>query len=428
MEQLLSASRTAHQHASEPGSSLTKPGRRIRLVVLASHPIQYQVPLFRALAARPEIDLSVLFCSNAGVEAYQDEGFGREVKWDIPLLGGYRCAFLQNLSLRPDPSRFWGLVNPAVLRQLRREHVDAVLVHGWASVTNWLAMLTAFVSGIPVLLRGETHLLFELPRWKAVLKRTLLTRLFRRISAFLAIGRCNRDFYSAYGVPKDRIFHVPYAVDNGFFFASAVELSSQKVQLKQALGISPDLPMVLFVGKLLPKKGPADLLEAFARVTKKTQSALLYVGDGPLRAELEAEVRSRSLSNVLFVGFRNQSELPHFYAVADVFVLPSRFEPWGLVLNEAMCFGLPVIASDQVGASHDLIRDGENGFIFPAGDVSALENCLERLISGRALRSRMGEVSSCIIREWSFAEDVAGILDCLGDVLDRNRLPAGSHP
>lgn len=399
----------------------------IRFAVLASHPIQYQVPLFRALAAHPEIDLSVLFCSKAGAEVYRDKGFGRDVKWDIPLLEGYRREFLHNISIRPDPSRFWGLVNPTVIRLLRRDHVDAVLIHGWASVTNWLAMLTAFFFGVPVLLRGETHLLLALPRWKAALKRTLLTRLFRRISAFLAIGQSNRDFYRAYGVPRERIFHVPYAVDNGFFFARAAPLCSEKTRLKQAFGISSDLPVILFVGKLLPKKGPADLLEAFVRVTKRTPAALLYVGDGLLRAELEAKARGHRLSHVSFVGFQNQSELPRFYAMADVFSLPSRFEPWGLVLNEAMCFGLPVVASDQVGASRDLVRDGENGFIVPAGDVAALAHCLERVVKDSALRSKMGDASRRIIREWSFEQDVTGILNCLREVVREQPVPRRSR-
>jgi glycosyltransferase involved in cell wall biosynthesis len=395
-----------------------KANRPVRLAVLASHPIQYQVPLFRALAARPEINLSVLFCSNAGVEAYRDRGFGREVKWDIPLLGGYCSVFLRNISFTPDPSRFWGLVNPTIIRFLRRGQVDAVLIHGWASFTNWLAMLTAFARGIPVLLRGETHLLGELPRWKTVLKRALLTRVFRRITAFLAIGQCNRDFYYAYGVPKEQIFHVPYAVDNCSLFARAIDPSLRACELKRTLGISADLPVILFVGKLLPKKGPADLLEAFGRVTKRTQAALLYVGDGPLRAELEAAVRRLVHPNVAFVGFRNQSELPRFYAMADIFVVPSRFEPWGLVLNEAMCFGLPIVASDRVGASRDLIRDGENGFIFPAGDVAILEGHLERLLTDGVLRSRMGHASRRMVRDWSFEQDVEGILNCLGEIFD----------
>ena len=141
-----------------------------RLAILASHPIQYQTPLFRALAARSEIDLTVLFCSDWGLKPYRDDGFGQELKWNIPLLDGYRSEVLANKSPRPNLSHLGGLINPGIVRRLRRGYFDALWVHGWARATDWLAVLTAFASGIPVLLRGETNLLPTLPRPKEKLK------------------------------------------------------------------------------------------------------------------------------------------------------------------------------------------------------------------------------------------------------------------
>lgn len=381
-----------------------------RIAVLASHPIQYQAPLYRALAKNPEIDLTVLFCSDRGLETYRDEGFGQELKWDIPLLDGYRSEFLPNVSPMPNLSGFWGLINPAVIRRLRRGNFDAVWIHGWSRFTDWLAMLTAFASGIPVLLRGETNLLPSLPRWKRILKRAVLIRLFKKISGFLAIGRYNTEFYEAYGVPKEKIFHAPYAVDNGFFLSKAKELLPKKIELKKKLGIPEDLPVILFCGKLIPVKRPMDLLQAFAQVSKDTKYALVFVGDGSLRNDLEVYVREHGLQQVYFMGFQNQTVLPKCYAIADILVLPSEFEPWGLVVNEAMCFNLPMILSDKVGAAGDLLMEGSNGYTYPVGQLSELEKLLKLVLSHNDQRRQMGIASLQIINRWSYEENMNGVL------------------
>jgi glycosyltransferase involved in cell wall biosynthesis len=409
---LLSCKNRRHAAAAN-GETMTSAYRPYRLAVVASHPIQYQAPLFRALAARPEIDLTVLFCCDWGLKSYDDKGFGRELKWDVPLLDGYRSEFLPNVSPKPSPSRFWGLINPGVVRRLRAGGFDALWVHGWAKFTDWLAMLTAFASGVPVLLRGETTLLPRLPAWKAMAKRAILTQLFHRVSAFLAIGRYNAEFYRAYGVPKEKIFHVPYTVDNDFFLAQAERYLPEKIALKRMVGIPDDLPVILFCGKLTAVKRPMDLLKAFGEVSRTRRAGLIYVGDGPLRPQLEAYAREQHLQDVYFMGFQNQTKLPRFYAVADVFVLPSGFEPWGLVVNEAMCFGLPVIVSDQVGAGGDLVQNGVNGFTYSVGEVAILAEQVAVLLTETTLAGKMGQGSHELITRWSQREAVQGILACL---------------
>jgi glycosyltransferase involved in cell wall biosynthesis len=296
---------------------------------------------------------------------------------------------------------------------LRTGEFDALWIHGWARFTNWLAMFTAFASGIPVLLRGETNLLPSLPGWKRVLKRIILQRLFRRVSAFLAIGRYNKEFYEAYAVPKDRIFLAPYAVDNEFFLTRSKELVPKKSELKRALSIPDNLTVILFVGKLTQAKRPMDLLMAYETLSKHTEATLLYVGDGPLRSALESYVKIAGLKNVYFVGFKNQTELPSFYALADIFVLPSSLEPWGLVVNEVMIAGKPIIVSDHVGCGPDLVQDSVNGFIVPVGDIAALAERLRLLVSNPYLATQMGEASRERIARWGFRQDVAGLLEAL---------------
>ena len=388
-------------------------GGKFKLLILASHPIQYQCPFFKELSGCSEIDLTVYFCSNWGVEKYFDAGFGRTFKWDTNLLEGFNHEVLKNYSLFPNPSTFFGLVNWDLIQKLKKEKFNVVWIHGWNSFSNLLAMFICFLRGIPVLLRSETTLLPHLPEYKIFLKKLILSNLFKRISAFLAIGTYNKEFYVEYGVPKEKIFLVPYSVNNDYFISKANELIPQKEKLRKKYNIPADNPAILFSGKLISKKNPFDLLKAFEIVSKEINSSLVFVGDGGLRKELEQYVVKNQIKNVYFMGFRNQTELPDFYSLADVFVLPSGFEPWGLVVNEAMCFGLPVIVSDQVGAGGDLVVDGENGYIFSVGNINTLSKYLIDFLQNETKRKEFGLCSKEKIKRWSYEEEIKGLIKAL---------------
>jgi glycosyltransferase involved in cell wall biosynthesis len=198
-------------------------------------------------------------------------------------------------------------------------------------------------------------------------------------------------------------------VDNDFFFQQRDTLCIQKSELKRELGIAPETPVILYVAKLIPRKRPLDLLRAFEGL--EPRAALVFVGEGVLRGELDAYAHAKQIADVGFVGFKNQTELPRYYAMADIFVLPSAYEPWGLVINEAMCFGLPIITTDGVAAAYDLVK--ENGFIYPIGDVTALRSRLQELILDPERRARMGRKSLEIISGWNYDADVQGILHAL---------------
>jgi glycosyltransferase involved in cell wall biosynthesis len=391
-----------------------------RLAYLVSHPIQYQVPLLRRLAAHPDVDLTVYYMDDAGARQYRDPEFGVTVQWDLPLLDGYAWRVLPNRSPIPGADHFLRYLQPSVVRALRRGRYDAVIVHGYAHATEWLAFLGTSLSGTPLLLRGEsTHL--GKRRWARAVKRLVLGPALRRMAGVLAIGSLNRAFYRAYGVPESRIFSVPYAVDNERFMAEADRLAPERQALRRQLGWPDDLPVVLYSGKLIPKKRPLDLVDACARLGVDRPIVLVFMGDGPLRGEVEAAARRRSLAHVVVTGFINQSEVPRYYAAADVLALPSGYEPWGLALNEGMCFGLPVVASDAVGAAPDLVRDGENGFVYPAGDTQALAEALGRVLASLERRLQMGVRSREIVSGYSYEADVRGILEALERVAVRGR-------
>jgi glycosyltransferase involved in cell wall biosynthesis len=382
--------------------------KRPHVAFLTSHPIQYQAPLFRALAVRDDLELTVLFCSDHGARAYHDAGFATTVRWDVPLCDGYRHEFLPNLRRGGGSASPLGLVNPGIVTALRSGRFRALVVHGWAHATNWLAFATASAIGLPFFIRGESSGLSEAGGVKGLLRQALLRQLFRRAAGLLAIGTLNRRFYERHGVVPARIGFTPYAVDNAFFREAADTLVPGRERLRREHDIPAEASVFLFCGKLTPVKRPMDVVEAFARLSERQTSCLIFIGDGPLRAELEARARALGLGNVRFVGFRNQSELSRFYAVSDVLVLPSAFEPWGLVVNEAMNFGLAVVASDQVGAAVDLVRPGETGRIFPSGDIGALAAAMRECASGR-MRGRAAVASRGIVDGWSAAAAADGI-------------------
>jgi glycosyltransferase involved in cell wall biosynthesis len=389
--------------------------------VVTSHPIQYQAPLFRELARRPELELTVLFCDKAGLRPTRDPGFGKTVSWDIPLLDGYRHRFLRNWSPWPAPARATGLVNPGVFAAVRRGGYDAVLFHGYTHVTTWIGLASSFLAGIPVIMRTESNLLYPRPWWKRFLKRLVLTPLFRRVGAFVPIGAKNAEYYEHYGVPREKMFRSPYCVDNERFMREGRLTPEERRAMRVRLGLHADRAVFLFVGKLVPWKRPADALAAFDIAGLDGKASLLFVGEGTERPALEKCARERGLGSVAFTGFVNQRELPRYYAAADVMVLPSSLEPWGLVVNEAMACGLKVLASDAVSAAYDLLVDPECGEVFPAGDRRKLAEAMRRAVNHLGAReSRMRAVGG-----HSLDAAANGISAALGYASDGRRTDDG---
>jgi glycosyltransferase involved in cell wall biosynthesis len=368
------------------------PSQKIRLGILVSHPIQYFTPVYRELANAHDIELTVLFRTRVGVDEYHDEGFGRPIRWDTPLLEGYSHKFLSG-------KRTLSGTELTIVQEVRRRRFDVLLVHGYNSLTTLLAILTAKLTGTRVLIRGDTRKMDHHRRYTG--KRALKSALFKFVDGFVSIGTLNREYYANHGVDVRRLFFAPFCVSNSAFRLDGASHAAARARVRGELGLDPCEVLVLFLSKLTAQKRAEDLIRAFALIERQFANARLVIaGSGEQGKQLRTLTADLSLERVVFVGFHNQSELPGLYAASDVFVLPSAQESWGLVVNEAMAAGLPVIVSDEVGAAPDLVEGKGTGIVFPCGDVNALAQALVTLIGSLDLRKTLGAAASRLIDDW----------------------------
>ena len=384
-----------------------------RLAIFTSHPIQYQAPYFRALATSHRIVPTVFFGSRHGLDASLDTGFGKTFRWDVPLLDGYEHVFLSNVARRPDVSRFTGVRTAGMTEELGSGRFDALLVLGWQTAAHVQAIQAAWSLGMPVLLRGESTLertsragvrsALQRVVWLPARQR-LYRAAFSRVAAFLVIGTRNREYYRSFGVPDERCYWAPYGVDNAWFALSKPARSLARARVRRTIRVSDDTVVFASSAKLIARKRPTDLLDAVARIRGRGIAAhALFIGDGEERGALERHAAELGVADACSIaGFVNQGELPAWYAAADALVLSSDArETWGLVVNEAMAAGLPVIVSDAAGCAPDLVDEGGNGFTYPCGDVDALTERLARIVAlGADGRQAYGDRSRSIVERF----------------------------
>lgn len=387
--------------------------QKIRLAYLLIAPITYQAAMLQELACQAEIDLTVLYRTDASLGKFYEPGLNKEISWDIPLLDGYRSAFLPVLGNK-HKINFWQPFNYGLFKALRKGKFDVLWIHGY---TNWHEMLAIFYAkllGIKVLLRGESQAMAtNSTAYPRMIKRVFFKILDSVSNGFLAIGKLNRQFYLQNGISDKKIFLAPYTVHNRYFQekinATDTNILRQKLQLQSGRSI------ILYASKLFGRKRPQDLLTAYFVLCKTIaddqKPYLIFVGTGELETILQQQAKQGGDENIRFCGFQNQSALPSYYALADLFVLPSEREPWGLVVNEAMNAGAIIIASDQVGSAHDLIQQGINGYRYPAGDIAQLTQALRDGIALLGSEKNAKQASIDIINQWSYTQTALGVVE-----------------
>ncbi len=388
------------------------------LAILATHPIQYQVPWFQALSIVPDLNVKVLY-SMLPDRQQQGTGFGVSFEWDIPMFEGYAFEVLENKARLPGLGRFFGTNTAGVYAQLARSRPDAVIITGWQSWSLLQGLWACMRLGIPTIIRAESNALHKRAWWIRAAHRMLLSRF----DAFLAIGAANQTFYLGNGVDPAAIFPCRYFVDNARIRAQYDACIGSREVLRAAWGVPPGKVCFLFAGKLQQKKRILDLLNAL-RLACDAQPHihLLVAGTGDLMEQSVQLVEAAELP-VSFAGFLNQSEMPKAYAAADCLVLPSDFgETWGLVVNEAMVCGLPAIVSDRVGCGPDLVLAGVTGAIFPFGNVGELARRLVEIAVDHEGRKAMGEQAQKQVNEYTVEKAVEGTIEAFEFVTAK---PAG---
>lgn len=380
----------------------------MKLAIVSTHPIQYNAPWFELLAQKGVAVKAYYTQGPPSDKGSFDEGFGKVIKWDIPLLNGYEYTFVENVARHPGTGHFKGIVNPSLNEEIAAWSPNAILVIGWSFVSH-LKCMRHFHGKIPVLFRGDSTLLDERPGFKRQLRRLFLKWVYRNIDVALYAGTNNKRYFEAHGLKAQQLVFTPHAIDNARFFDVDGKYSVRAREWRMSLGFKPDDVVLLFVGKLEWQKNPYVVLD-LAKRTQNKHVKFLFVGNGAMEQELKKA--AEDLPNVRFVGFQNQSMMPVVYRLGDLFILPSVSETWGLALNEAMACGLPVIASDKVGGAIDLIRDGVNGCVFRAEDVDGLLLRLNQMIDSHSL-DKMGQRSVEIIHSWSFESIIDSILGAL---------------
>lgn len=385
---------------------------RARVAVLTEIISPYRIPVFNALASDPRIDMEVLFFAET------EERRSWQIPWDKIR---FRYRLLNGALVARRYQRGPILFNPGVWGALNRGGFRTIVCFGYHHPTIWLALLWSRWRGTRALLWCESTLRDARSSGRFVegLKRWLV----RRFDGYVAAGSRQVKYLEHLGAPRERIWVAPDSVDSAFFENESERHRARKEEIRREMGIEG--PVVLYVGRLLDAKGIPDLLEAFRGLIRERKATLVLVGDGPDRNRYESFCRERGLSDIRFEGFREQEELPRYYGIADVLAFPTHSDPWGLVLNEAMSAGLPVVCSTAAGASADLVLPGENGFLHEPGDVDALRRHMSAMLADDELRGRMGARSREIVRGFSPEKMAQGFLEAIREEPNR-ACPAGT--
>ena len=319
------------------------------------------------------------------------------------MLQDYNYQFVENCAKNPSTKNFNGIHNPQLISEIEKFKADAVLIFGWKFRSHLKAM-KYFKGKIPVLFRGDSTLLDEQATPKTILRRFILKNVYRYIDYALYVGTENKKYFLAHGLSEKQLIFAPHAIDNQRFSSDNEKRRKQAADKRLELGILPNDTVYLFVGKFEPKKAPTDIIKIAQRIKQKNIK-FLFVGNGPL----EQQMKTQAPDNCFFLDFQNQSQMPVIYRMGDALILPSHGpgETWGLAVNEAMACGIPVLASNKVGCSTDLVKENHTGFKFEAGNIHYLLQLIEK--NDKPILCILGKNAQAFISNWHFGKICSAI-------------------
>jgi len=352
---------------------------KISLCVVTPQPTPYRDPFWNTVAEQPGVELDVFYCYAKGDDR----------PWEIDWPFKFHAEVLPGRAWLGPHNGYW---NPSILKKLRAKRYDAIILGGYNHFTMLAAAWYATKKRIPYLVMCESFHGLKRARYRKTLKTPLVRWVVGGAAGILPTGQLAREYLISYGGRADRCAFVPNSPDLDSLRHTAFALYPNRQVIRESMNLGSE-PVVLFVGRLINKKGVDILLEAFARVVQNVPSQLLIAGDGPERTKLEEQAaRLRVNDRVHFVGFQQPKDLPRFYCAADLFVLPSRTEPWGVVVMEALASGLPVVVSNLVGCYPDVINDDQVGRVVAPEDPHSLAEVMRDYLLKRPDKNRVHQI------------------------------------
>lgn len=362
------------------------PENKYKIAIIAPVPFYYHTPLYRKLNDSNEIDLIIYYCSDetlSGIDIKKMYGTNSRIITEDNLLSGYKHKFIRNFSFQPSYLKWpFGLMNFGVWQEIKKNKYDIVILQSWSNITWWVAFLACLVFKTPVFFMTDANILSyaSRPTWKKKIKEVILGKiLFKKASGFFVAGKANAQFYRYYGVPEKKLVSLPFSWGYEELLEKEEKSERDRDQLRAGFNIAKDDFVILYVGRLSEEKSPLDILDAYDNI-KSEKKKLFIVGSGPLTKQFERRIEELGVKQVYLMGFQPREKTFDFYKASNILVLPSRDETWGIVVNEALCFGLPVIASNRVAAAVEFIKNDYNGFIYDFGDTNQIARYIERFI------------------------------------------------
>lgn len=374
----------------------------MKIGFLVSHPTQFEGPFFQYVTRKAEHELHVIYTDPETSSTFDPE-LSTNVSWGIDLLSGY-----SHVLMPPRKRVRW------LLENIRTEKYNLLIVNGYSRSEYFLAALCARFLGTPTALRLDSVLFDGASLSKRLLKKIMFRGFAHLYQHFFAISTLTIDYLQSYGIKRDRISLFSYAVDNDYFKEKSRLSPSAKASVRSRYNLPGHARIILSVTKFNDREAPWDLLKAFCDMSKP-RPLLLLVGDGDQRALLERHAKDHQADDVVFAGYVPYPELPDLYGIADVFVHPTHYEPWGVSVQEALACGLPVIASSRVGAGYDLIEPDKNGAIYDVGNPKDLANKLTSLLASDRL-GLVRQENDRILSKWNYASSWRNVIEATKSV------------
>jgi len=389
---------------------------KLKLYYFAPHPVAYHVGIYKELAKLDNLDFKVIYEDDIGLKSVYVEEFKKEIKWDIDLTSGYPHEFMKNYSSNP-MGGFFSRVNFSIFKKFLIDKPDIILFKTYTTFSDFLVMGLAKLTRTKMIFRGEATLkgTEDNPTFKQKVKKIFLKYWLNSCDVVMYSCTGNKEYWKYYGVSEDKMLPIPCAVDNTFFRSERKKYIGKESVIKKELGIGKDDFVILLSARFTTRKRPLDLLKAIKRIGNGNIT-ILFVGDGPERKYMEKFVKENNLK-AKFVGFKNLTEIPKYYSVADLDIVISDYDPSPKAMNEAMNFELPIITTTIVGTAYDLVQDEKNGYIINVGDINALAQKIDYVNKNRDIAKKMGEKSLEIVNEWTFEKDAYYINEAINKVI-----------